>query len=68
MRSRCRLRLAGEKIFLPGRMAAFVPVNLPVVAGMLLSGPGPTQLVWQWVNQSVNAVSLLHQSQLCFNG
>lgn len=32
-----------------------MPVNLPITTGMLLTGPGPAQLVWQWVNQSYNA-------------
>ena len=32
-----------------------MPVNLPVSAGMLLTGPGSAQLFWQWLNQSYNA-------------
>ena len=45
----------GERIPLLFRMSMFMPVNLPITAGMLLSGPGAAQLVWQWVNQSYNA-------------
>ena len=33
----------------------FMPVNLPITAGMLLSGTGAKQLFWQWLNQSYNA-------------
>ena len=33
----------------------FMPINLPITAGMLLSGTGSRQLFWQWVNQSYNA-------------
>lgn len=37
-------------------MCAFMPVNLPITAGMLLTGPGgAAQLFWQFVNQSYNA-------------
>lgn len=46
----------GERVPAPFRMCAFMPVNLPITAGMLLSPPGGTaQLVWQAVNQSYNA-------------
>ena len=33
----------------------FMPANLPITAGMLLSGTGPRQLFFQWLNQSYNA-------------
>ena len=48
--------VTGEKILIVGRMSAFVLVNLPVAAGMLIHGPtSPLAAVfWQWVNQSVN--------------
>jgi hypothetical protein len=36
-------------------MSMFMPVNLPITAGMLLSGTGAKQLFWQWLNQSYNA-------------
>ena len=45
----------GERINPLFRMSAFMPVNLPITAGMLLSGPGAAQLFWQWINQSYNA-------------
>lgn len=45
----------GAPIPLPFRMAAFMPSNLPIVAGMLLSGAGAGQLVFQALNQSYNA-------------
>jgi hypothetical protein len=45
----------GEKIFLPFRMASFVPTNTLIVAGMLMPNPTTTSILfWQWVNQSVN--------------
>lgn len=45
----------GDRIPLPFRMSMFMPVNLPVSGGMLLSGPGLSQVFWQWLNQSYNA-------------
>ncbi|KAJ3337824.1 Sideroflexin-5 [Gonapodya sp. JEL0774] len=45
----------GLPIPLPFRMSFFTPSNLPIILGMLSSPPGPTQLFWQWVNQSYNA-------------
>jgi len=36
-------------------MSMFMPVNLPITAGMLLSSTVPRQLFWQWMNQSYNA-------------
>jgi hypothetical protein len=36
-------------------MSTFMPSNLPITAGMLLSGPGAAQVFWQWANQSYNA-------------
>ncbi|KAI9203505.1 Tricarboxylate/iron carrier [Polychytrium aggregatum] len=45
----------GEKVVLPFRMAAFVPTNVLIVAGMLLPNPSIASIIfWQWVNQSVN--------------
>jgi hypothetical protein len=45
----------GEVIPLVFRMSTFMPSNLPITAGMLLSGPGAAQIFWQWANQSYNA-------------
>jgi hypothetical protein len=36
-------------------MSFFMPSNLPITAGMLLSGTGIQQVFWQWLNQSYNA-------------
>ncbi|KAI3660402.1 hypothetical protein MP638_002485 [Amoeboaphelidium occidentale] len=44
-----------EKVFLPFRMASFVPTNLLVTVGLLLPNPSIGSIVfWQWINQSVN--------------
>ncbi|GMI33463.1 hypothetical protein TeGR_g6969 [Tetraparma gracilis] len=37
------------------RMAAFIPVNLPIVAGMLATSSVQGQLFWQWANQTYNS-------------
>ena len=38
------------------RTSAFVPINLPIIAGMLLTAPTPfNTFLWQWVNQTYNA-------------
>jgi hypothetical protein len=38
------------------RTSAFVPTNIPIIAGMLLSAPTPfNTFLWQWVNQTYNA-------------
>lgn len=49
--------VTGEILFLPGRLSAFIPTNMPVAAGMLIHGPtGPAAAAfWQWMNQSCNA-------------
>ncbi|ETO36323.1 sideroflexin-5-like protein [Reticulomyxa filosa] len=44
----------GEKIFAPFRMSGFVPMNLPIAAGMLMSKSQFWGLFWQWYNQSYN--------------
>lgn len=43
-----------EKVFAPFRMAAFVPVNIPIVVGMMNARTVPATLFWQWFNQSYN--------------
>lgn len=38
------------------RMCAFLPVNIPILFGMLLSPPTMANTIfWQWFNQSFNA-------------
>lgn len=37
-----------------GRFSFFVPVNIPILYGMLTHPTGPRQYFWQWVNQSYN--------------
>lgn len=47
---------SGETIPRFMRMCAFVPVNVPILFGMLLSKPTiPNTIFWQWFNQSFNA-------------
>lgn len=39
------------------RMSAFIPVQLPISFGMLMTTPTPfNTILWQWVNQTYNAV------------
>lgn len=38
------------------RMCAFVPTNLPIIFGMLMTPPTPANTIfWQWINQTYNA-------------
>jgi tricarboxylate carrier len=47
-----------EPMFLPGRMSAFVPMNVPIAYGMLTMSDTPLRTVfWQWMNQSYNVVN-----------
>ncbi|CAF1551990.1 unnamed protein product [Rotaria magnacalcarata] len=46
----------GDKIFMPLRMAGYVPFGTPIVVGLLLPDPTLKQIIfWQWLNQSHNA-------------
>ena len=45
-----------ESVWTAFRAAAFIPANVPISAGMLLSAPTVgNSIFWQWVNQSYNA-------------
>jgi tricarboxylate carrier len=44
----------GQKIYLPFRMSAFVPMNVLIVAGMLGARSIPSTIFWQTVNQTYN--------------
>lgn len=45
----------GDAIPAPFRLCAFMPTNLPVTAGMLLSTSTPVQLFFQFLNQTYNS-------------
>jgi len=47
--------VSGEKIPAPLRMAGFVPVQLPIIFGMLNMPSMGAQLGWQWINQTYNS-------------
>jgi hypothetical protein len=37
-------------------MCAFVPTNMPIIFGMLMTPPTPLNMAfWQWINQTYNA-------------
>ena len=45
-----------EPIPYPMRISAFVPANMPIMAGIILTPPTPmNSLFWQWLNQTYNA-------------
>jgi hypothetical protein len=47
---------SGTPIPWPMRTSAFVPTNIPIICGMLLTAPTPfNTFLWQWVNQTYNA-------------
>ncbi|MES1919412.1 Sideroflexin-5, variant 2 [Bonamia ostreae] len=50
-----------EKIPLPCRFAAFVPMNIPIILGMISAKTIQAQLFWQWYNQSYN-VAINHSN------
>lgn len=46
----------GDFIPWPMRMSSFVPMNMPIAFGMLMTSPTPfNTILWQWVNQTYNA-------------
>ena len=46
----------GDFIPWPGRMSSFVPMNMPIAFGMIMTPPTPfNTILWQWVNQTYNA-------------
>ena len=44
----------GEKMNIFGRMSMFVPANVPIAAGLLMSKSTAATLFWQWWNQTYN--------------
>ena len=45
-----------KPILWPSRVSAFIPVNIPITAALLMTSPTPFNIVfWQWVNQTYNA-------------
>jgi len=44
----------GEKMNIFGRMSMFVPANVPIAAGLLMSKSTAAVLFWQWWNQTYN--------------
>jgi hypothetical protein len=41
----------GDLVFRPFRMCGFVPINIPVLCGIILSKPTMfNTILWQWVN------------------
>jgi len=56
-----------EKIPLPFRLSAFVPMNVVIVAGMLAPNPSIGNVVfWQFINQSYN-IALNHSNRNASN-
>lgn len=46
----------GEVIPWPTRTCSFVPTNIPIILGMLISPPSTfSTILWQWINQTYNA-------------
>lgn len=53
----CIHPVTGEKMFWPGRMSAFVLMNVPTAVGMLAASTPLQRIFWQWANQSYNVVN-----------
>eukprot|EP01006_Ploeotia_vitrea_P012521 TRINITY_DN33143_c0_g1_i1.p2 TRINITY_DN33143_c0_g1~~TRINITY_DN33143_c0_g1_i1.p2 ORF type:complete len:316 (-),score=137.58 TRINITY_DN33143_c0_g1_i1:28-975(-) len=56
----------GEKIFFACRFSFFVPMNLPIVVGMLNAHTPAAQMFWQWYNQTYN-VAVNHANRNASN-
>jgi tricarboxylate carrier len=55
-----------EKIFGPFRFSAFVPMNIPIVVGMLGANTTVSTIIWQAMNQSLN-VAVNHANRNASN-
>jgi tricarboxylate carrier len=53
----CVHPVTGDTLFPPGRMSAFVPMNVPICVGMLSAESIKWSMFWQWVNQSYNVLN-----------
>jgi len=49
--------VTGEILFAPGRMSAFVPMNVPLCAFMIMAKGTPQIIMSQYLNQTYNAVN-----------
>ena len=49
----------GEPMFLFGRMSAFVPMNVPIAAGLLMASTTQGVILSQWLNQSETLTLIL---------
>ncbi|CAE7906675.1 SFXN3, partial [Symbiodinium necroappetens] len=49
--------VTGEELLKVGRMSAFVPMNVPLCAFMLMASSTPQILAAQWLNQTYNALN-----------
>jgi len=49
--------VTGEELLKVGRMSAFVPMNVPLCAFMLMASSTPQVLAAQWLNQTYNALN-----------
>lgn len=49
--------VTGEEMWKVGRMSAFVPMNVPLCAFMLMASTTPQVVFTQWLNQTYNVVN-----------